>query len=107
MKMMRSTEQTRREHARRNREYRERQKLRLAALEAQKHEDLVLEDSIKLSAGFGDQMAREIIERAPGLNAPALAAFFQSRAALHQIALRGARRKKKNTPAGKGAGVFL
>ncbi len=95
------------ENARRQREYRERQRVKMMALEAQKHEDAVLEDSIKLAAGFGDPMAKEIIERAPGLNAPALAAFFQSRAALHQIAMRGARRKKKNTAAKSDAAVFL
>jgi hypothetical protein len=100
-------ETRRAENARRQREFRERRRLKIIALEAQKHEDAVLEDSIKLSANFGDPMAREIIERAPGLNSPALSQFFQSRAAMYKTARKPIRATKKNTAAKKDAAVFL
>ncbi len=105
--MTKSFDQYRAAATRRQREYRERQRLRVRALEAQEHEDAILEDSIKLSAGFGDPMAREIIERAPGLNAPALSEFFQSRAGMYKLSRKPPRATKKNTPAKDGAGVFL
>jgi hypothetical protein len=107
MKMMKSAVQDRVANARRQREYRQRQQKKLTVLEAHRQEDNVLEDSIKLSAGFGDPMAREIMECAPGLNAPALSTFFQSRAAMYKAARKPVRATKKNTAAKKDAAVFL
>jgi hypothetical protein len=107
MHMMKSPAQDRAANARRQREYRQRQQKKLTVLEAQRQEDNLLEDSIKLSAGFGDPMAREIMERAPGLNAPALSTFFHSRAAMYKAARKPIRATKKSTAAKNDAAVLL
>jgi hypothetical protein len=93
--------------ARRQREHRERVKNREKMFQDAIFHANLLEDSIKLAAGFGDPMAKEIIERAPALHPEALAKFFQSRAEMHKAA-RSASRNAKRTPRAKAAGgVFL
>jgi hypothetical protein len=102
-----SKEQKRLRAVRLQREFRERRKSEMEALRARQREDDVLRDSIKLSESFGDPMAHKILEGAPGLNAPALSAFFLSRAEVFKLSRKSNRATKKNTAGKKGAAVFL
>jgi hypothetical protein len=62
MEMMKTTEHTKRENARRQREFRARQRKRRANLETIANKVDLLEDVIKLCASCGDELAQRIVD---------------------------------------------
>jgi hypothetical protein len=104
MTKLRTLEQRRADDRRRQREYRERQKFLLNNLENIAHRADTLEDSIKLAANKGDDLARQILDALPSPDVASLAAWFQGRARSAQLG-RSASRNKKEAPTAKRVAV--
>jgi hypothetical protein len=80
---------------RRQREYRQRQKSYKGNLEHKAFKADVLEDSIKLSANRGDELAIVILAAVPQPDVEHLAAWFQQRATAQHPARSASRNTKK------------
>ncbi len=92
--MMKSSEQQRAASARRQREYRERQKGYKKNLEERSFKADVLEDAIKLAANKGDNLALSVQACVHNPTVENLAAYFRKQAE-HPPAYRSASRNAK------------